>query len=365
MTVTWLAQKCLLIVHYHPANNMNSMNGFSWTDFEMLRRTPLATMGIFTSSYCPVGCAHCAVSASSDSLAPSPDLLMRGVEEMVQVSELKAVAITGGEPFAEFELLESLVDTMHKANKRVVIYTSGYWGKSDVLQQVSPVLQFADGLVLGIDLYHRAHIPAEDLINALRTAKEFEVWVTAQVISGIDGEAHLAYARQLFQNAFGPEWHQDAHIIEMPPLPSGRAEHIDSFNQFNGSYAERCYSVNGPTLLRDGTLAACCNEDIVLHNGPDALKIPHQGGFSQSLEKLESQPTLGHLRRTPPAALASLAAQCLDSTDYDQSVRMCQACWDFVEAYSQMDDSQLERFDEMVNLYHQIQNSPLELVSDV
>lgn len=346
------------------------MNGFIWTDFQELRRAPWATMGIFLSSYCPVGCGHCAVSASSDSLELSPDLLIQSVKEMVLVPELKAVAITGGEPFAELDLLSSLIDHLHLANKRVVVYTSGYWGRPDVLQKVKPVLRFLNGLVLGIDLYHRARIPDDDLVSALRTAKDYDIWITAQVISGIDGNVHLDYAQRLFEDALGSAWENDATIVEMPPLPSGRAENIDAFNQFNGSFGKRCYSVNGPTLLRNGALAACCNEDIVLEKGPDALITPPHGSFVQSLAALESQNVLGYLRKTPPSVLASLTFQCLGSNEYDQpapeqSDRMCQACWDFVERYARMDDTQRQRFEALVNIFHEVQNAHLELVSDV
>jgi hypothetical protein len=338
---------------------MNSKNGFSWTEFEMFRRIPYATMGIFVSSYCPVECGHCAVSASSDFEARPSELLIRCVEEMVQVSELKAVAITGGEPFAEFELLESLTNIVHSARKRLVIYTSGYWGKYEDLSEVEPVLQLADGLVLGIDLYHRAHIPDDVLIKALRRACECGIWIAAQVISDND-DTHLTYARRILENAYGEAWDTYATIVENSPLPSGRAENIRSFNQSESPFGEYCYSINGPTLLRDGTLAACCNEHVVLNKGPEQFRVSFGDSIQQSLEELEHQPLLGYLRRVPPTVLRSLASMCIQSGDLIQPARLCQACWDFCELYAQMNADQRDQFDGLVDIYLDIQKPSQE-----
>jgi len=290
----------------------------------------------------------------------SSETLIRAAEEMSRLPELKAAAITGGEPFAEFELLNSLVYLFNKADKRVVIYTSGYWGKPKDLRKAELVLQLVDGLVLGVDLYHRAYIPDEDLINALRAARESGVWITAQVIRGVDGGAHLAYAHELLEKAYGSEWENQATIEEMPPLPSGRAEQIQSFDLVRGAFGERCFSINGPTLLRNGTLAACCNEDIVLHKGPDQLRVQDQGGLRQSLEALERQPIVRYLQEIPPSILLSLAAQSLESDLGDQPRRMCQACWDFIELYSQMNASQRERFEKLANAYYEITSRPFD-----
>ncbi len=342
------------------ASIMNPKSSFRWGDFEALRRIPLATMGVFMSSYCPVECAHCAVSASSRLVERSPEPMIRGVEEMVQVPGLEAVAVTGGEPFAEVELLKTLTTLVHNAGKRVVIYTSGYWGRADTLESVAPVLHSVDGLILGMDLYHRAHIPDGDLINAMRIARDYGAWVAPQVIYCVDGDAHLAYARSILEEAYGARWETHATIVKNPPVPSGRAENIKSFNHFGSPLGGYCYSINGPTLLRDGTLAACCNEDIVLHRGPRQLRVEYRGSFHQSLEELERRPILGYLRKLPPTVLASLASRCLKSEDSVQPARLCQACWAFADRYACMDDSQKERFAEMVDIYLEIQGSPQE-----
>jgi hypothetical protein len=320
-------------------------NGFNWTDFDALRRVPFATMGIFMSTLCPVQCEHCAVNATPHSKGMSAHSLVHSVEEMSQLPNLTAVAITGGEPFYEIELLKTLVDLLGNAGKRIVVYTSGYWGREEILPKVTPILSAIDGLILGIDLYHRAHIPDEILINALQHASMQGAWITAQVLTGIESESHLDYARDIMIKSFGRSWESHADIDECLPIASGRAKNKKGFVEFPHMPDGFCHSINGPTLLRDGTLAACCNEEIVQKKGPDIFRARYKNNFQQSLEQIKSNPLLQYLRVFPPVALFYLATQYSRFPKVSQPSHMCEACWKFIDIYTMIEDAQRKKFD--------------------
>lgn len=323
---------------------------YSWTDFRDHWQIPFATMGIFISPLCPVGCGHCAVNATLQDVPSQTDLLIARVEQMSQTPGLVAVAITGGEPFFDLDLLDSLVQILNSAKKHVVVYSSGYWGEAQILPCVDDVLEKIDGIVFGMDLYHRAYIPNEDLICALKRTAESGIWIAAQVISGVDGDAHLVYAQRIFRDAFGADWENQVTIVPTPPLPRGRARKLKSFREYHPAPDEFCTSINGPTLLRDGTLVACCNEEVVLHKGPKSLRVEDQDGFSQSLEELNMRDVLAHIRAFPPSVLLSLAAEYLKLDDLLQPRWMCEACWSFLDLYEQMGAQQRITFDRMVSL---------------
>jgi hypothetical protein len=312
-------------------------------------------MGIFTSPSCPVGCGHCAVSATPQDVPSQSALLAARVEQMSQTSSLVAVAITGGEPFFELDLLVSLAKILNSANKHVVVYSSGYWGRADILPCVDEVLENIDGIVFGMDLYHRAYIPDEDLICALRRTAGYGVWIAAQVVSGIDGDAHLVYAQRIFRDAFGADWENRVTIVPTPPLPRGRARKLKSFREYHPAPDEFCTSINGPTLLRDGTLAACCNEEAVLHKGPNSLRVEDRDGFNQTLEELKNRTVLAYIRAFPPSVLLSLAAEYLKLDDPVQPGWMCEACWSFLDLYERMGAQQQITFDRMVSLLMETQ----------
>lgn len=329
---------------------MQMDSGFTYTDFETLRDSPLATMGVFLTPACPVQCAHCAVGAFPDPPVEPGVSFLRRIEEMGRIPALVAAAVTGGEPFHELDLLKKVVETFRLNGKRVVVYTSGYWGKAEGIHRVLPVLDLIDGLVVGVDLFHRARIPDADLANALRCAADRGIWIAAQVIDGIQDGAHLEYALSIFHSAFGPEWARTVTLVRTVPSPSCRAGNLDSFRLYRGSAEGFCSGLNGPTLLRDGTLAACCNEDVVLGKGPGVFRVEDQGTLSDSVELLEGRPPLNYLKRLPPAVLLSLAAQCARTGSRVQAGRLCEACWKFVELYASMEDAQKEKFDAMASL---------------
>jgi len=330
---------------------MDLKNGFDWTDFDALRRVPFATMGVFLSTLCPVQCGHCAVEATPHLKATPIHTLVRSVEEMSELPDLVAVAITGGEPFFEIKLLKTLVDLLSNAGKRIVIYTSGYWGSAEIVPKTISVLQAIDGLILGIDLYHRAHIPDADLINAIQHARKHGVWITAQVLTGFESESHLDYARGILNKSFGGSWESHARIDECPPVASGRAKNKKAFRQFPHTFDGFCDSINGPTLLRDGTLAACCNEEIVRNKGPAIFRARYRNNLRQSLDHIKNQPILRYLGAFPPAVLFTLALFCSRSKKVKQPIRMCDACWEFIDLFSVMDEAQRKKFDKIANIW--------------
>jgi hypothetical protein len=314
-----------------------------------LRRFPRATMGVFLTHVCPVQCAHCAVDAPADGGAEPDPAFLRAVGEMSRVPDLIAAVITGGEPFFEYRLLEEVAKTFRACGKRVVVYTSGYWGRAESREDILPALENIDGLVFGVDLYHRAQIPDAVLIHALQQSAERGAWIAAQVV-GTEDDSHMEYAAAVFRSAFGPEWENTVAVARTPPIPSGRARRIDSFRTVCTDASEFCFSIHGPTLLPDGTLAACCNENVVLRKGPGEFRAEDQGSFSRSLEALESRRALQYLAMLPPLTLLSLADQCLHPGCRTEAGRLCETCWRFVKLYGDMNRAQRGKFDAMAAL---------------
>jgi hypothetical protein len=327
---------------------MNSSSTFSWLEFEALRHAYLATMGIYLSSSCPVKCAHCAVAASVHPAGKPGERFFTMVREMRQLPGLVAVAVTGGEPFFEPDLLQYLVEEFSQAGKRIVVYTSGYWGEKEILKKVIPVLDSVNGLVFGVDHYHRARIADDDLIRAMRCGAEHGAWITAQVLRGVDDDIHFEYANSVLEKAFGREWEKTARIASIFPAPSGRASKIEAFHEYHGLPLEYCDGINGPTLLRNGVLAACCNEEVVRQKGPEVFRVASLDPLEGCLKALEDRLLLMYLRYLPPATLRSLALQCMQPGSLIQSERLCKACWEFVDLYTRMNGRQRLKFDEMV-----------------
>jgi hypothetical protein len=307
-------------------------------------------MGVFLSSMCPVNCAHCAVSATSHFTEKPDKEFIQAIEQMGQLPDLMAVAITGGEPFFELDLLLSIVDLLKQAGKRVVVYTSGYWGRPGRKSKILSTLNSIDGLIMGVDLYHHARIPDENLIHALRCAAECGVWISAQVIADGDDHDHMAYASSLFERAFGSQWVEIVRIIPIPLVAAGRAKEIKGFAKSHFLAGKMCLSIRDPILLRDGTLAACCNEEVIQNKGPDIFRVANQGLLERSIEKLQQRPPLRHLQKLPPSILLSLANLCIGSGSSISGSSLCEACWEFCGLYMGLSRQLQNKLDAMVNV---------------
>jgi L-lysine 2,3-aminomutase len=77
-----------------------------------LRSQPGRSVLLYLTDRCPVGCAHCSVSALPRGPRPGaggdPALLERLVDGLCGLERLRLVGISGGEPFGERRALESV-----------------------------------------------------------------------------------------------------------------------------------------------------------------------------------------------------------------------------------------------------------------
>ena len=101
-----------------------------WHEIEEIRHTRGRSTLLFITDRCPVGCAHCSVDSRRDSATITDFALFSEILDwLCGQPELEVVGISGGEPFVERRGLTLAVEHLAGAGKRVVIYTSGLWGR--------------------------------------------------------------------------------------------------------------------------------------------------------------------------------------------------------------------------------------------
>ncbi|MCH7232166.1 radical SAM protein [Glycomyces sp. L485] len=294
------------------------MSGPTHAECEALRRTPGATAVLFLTDRCPVGCDHCSVG----SLPRSPRItdwnLFTGiVDELGSREGLQLVALTGGEPFAERRGLQLATEALTANGKTTAVFTSGHWAGPRIPLWIRRVLQATGTVYLSTDSFHAASVKPPTVEAAARAVLESDCTLVVQV-AGSREEADR-WADRI------PE----AEVHRVPILPYGRGRLLRQ------GMAERpvadlgaCHLLNSPTIRYDGTVTACCNEEVIIGGGPDRLRRqatrPEElGGI---LDGLAADPLHRILRRTGPAALASLLTQ--------DRATLCGACWTLQDARS-------------------------------
>ncbi len=320
-------------------------------DFEERRGTPGRMAGIVLTDRCPVGCAHCSVSALMEDAGPEVNpRLVEHVEQLAAQAELEVVFITGGDPFVHLDELDAAIGALARAGKRVVVHTSGYWGSDeDVVARAPALLAQTSTLVLGIDLYHRKGVSDDALTSAIALAVRAGCWVVAQVIVGSDQPDHRGYAVRMLEAALGSGWSAYAEIDENPPLQQGRATKLDRFRRPPRA-AGRCTVVNRRMLRFDGEVTACCNEAVLQGGGPPGLRRPiGDGGVDDALAQLAGDPLVRLVHALPTGAAYELVSGVAGAEPGSIS-GTCDACWRTGELLDAMSDAQREHVDLLAGL---------------
>lgn len=291
------------------------------------RRTPGATALVHLTDRCPVGCAHCSVSARPDSPRPAdPALLAALLDGLTARPGLRAVAVSGGEPFTERRGLTLTVDRLADTGLAVVLYTSGHWaGPSGAPAWAARVLARTGTVFVGTDDQHLARLGPDRLRRAVGAITGAGCRLVLQVI---DLPGRLDAARQILTDELGPHWDGLAELHPTRPLALGRGAAVFARPPARPATAfGPCLPALAPTVRHDGTVTACCNEDVVTGAGPAALRRTATGadGLTAALDGYARDPLLRVMAATGPGVLAGLPGFAALADPVHRTV--CEACW--------------------------------------
>ncbi len=299
---------------------------------DRIRSQPGRAVLLYLTDRCPVGCAHCSVSALPRGPRPDPALVGQLVDGLCERERIRLVGISGGEPFTERRPLELATARLAAAGKQLVLYTSGNWGRDDgtVPGWTRAVLARVSCVVLSTDAYHAARIPESRYLAALRATAEAGPWIAVQVLGTA---VELAEAEHLLAKALGPSWPERAEIRATELLPRGRGAGLrraagqPARPAQPGYVSGPCFLARTPVVRHDGRITACCNEDVVTGGGPAALhaRADNAGELQETLDALAGNPFLAVLAAAGPGALARLPRyRAVGEQAYPD---ICSACW--------------------------------------
>jgi len=274
---------------------------------QRLRLTPGASVELYITDRCPVGCAHCSVDALPARARPDLELLRRLVDGITGLDGLKEVGISGGEPFAVPDALKLAVDRL-KDHAQLVLYTSGFWAQAKRLPTWIPdILRSVDTVFLSTDRYHLEQLPWDVVCSAARTVIDSGAWLVIQIID--EGDA-LAEAAQQIGDHFGDSF---TEVMEFNPtqlLYAGRAEHLRERSEgpvpLDRNFGA-CGLLYAPVVRYDGRVTACCNEGVIMGGGPRRLHgaVSNASDLTARIHGFRDDPFLTALR-SPVAGVRAL-----------------------------------------------------------
>lgn len=287
-----------------------------------LRKKPGASPILYLTDMCPVGCAHCSVDAKKGSSSIHDRLLlMEVIKGIANFPKCQIVAVTGGEPFAEREALETAVNFFKTKNKKAIIYTSGIALKHNMPNWVANVLDSVEGVVLSTDSFHLPSVPISNFIDAACHCVERFGKVLIQMVKDQETE-FIVKSLEIY---FGGHFHEVVEIKYMPLTSMGRAKLRETGP--TNTAASWCGYLNSPVVRYDGVVLACCNENIIRGFGPKRLRINCSSAeeITSALDRMLGD-SLNHAIATVGPAFASKLKQ-HSHCHVGVNDPICDGCW--------------------------------------
>ena len=309
-------------------------NGFQEIPF-------LSDIGLAITYHCQSSCLHCIVEAGPKRREFIP---LHDVHSWLkQISnynnrQIKAIAITGGEPFSNLEYLTSIVKKAFSLSLLVTAVSNAYWATSyETALSILKNLPEISVLTFSTDIYHQRVIPLQRIKNAIRAAQELGRRYSIAVCVGSEmDDATINTLKYLSE--FAPlEVINTANIF-----PVGRARTLVECKNYPFSTIPpkaACSMAHAPVILVDGSVIACFGPIIgIKSDHPLYLGNLYKESLSDILDRAEMNPILHIIRVWGPYKLIEMVKKegfrdCLPDKYVTDSI--CCICYDFFKELPQ------------------------------
>ncbi|GAA2086852.1 hypothetical protein GCM10009801_49460 [Streptomyces albiaxialis] len=287
-------------------------------DLLAARARPAAALHMALTRRCPLSCAHCSTASTMDAEQLDAALLEEFVATFTPGDRPDFLLLTGGEPLLRPGLVRRLALRARAAGCRTQV-TSGMFfaARGGVPGPVARALDAVDHVAASVDAFHEREVPRGAVLRVLRglldAGKDLSVQVTGFA-------ADDPYLREVTDD-IRRELEDRVPVLVTLVRPAGRARELLSGTGGDAAPAapghslpDPCSMAAWPVVAFDGTVVACCNQDVVDGRGggpPAHLTLGHiaTDDWATVRERQLGRPVLRGIRAFGPVHLAGGAAR--------------------------------------------------------
>ncbi|WP_432066878.1 radical SAM protein [Streptomyces sp. C10-9-1] len=239
-----------------------------------LRPEPAAGLLMMLTRRCPLRCAHCSTDSTMSAGGPDPGRLLGFVDSFTPGDRPEVLMMTGGEPLLMPELSAELAVRARRAGTRSALLTGAFFARGAagrprraravIPARIRRAIGAVDHLSVSVDAFHEREVARADVFRVVHEVLDSGTSVSLHVV-GIDArDPYLADVTSAVREAFDdrvPMLVNTVRAVGRAAGPPGaRGEGPAPIDPLRSG---PCSMAAWPVVAADGTVVACCNQDVV------------------------------------------------------------------------------------------------------
>ena len=235
-----------------------------------LRPVPCAGLLATVTRRCPLSCAHCSTSSARTGDQVDGETLLRFMRTLTSSEHPRVVMFTGGEPLLRPGLVADLADAARSAGTATSVLTGAFFarGGTKLPDPIRRVAAAVDHFSISVDAFHEREVARTDVFTVLRSLLDSGVAVSLHIVGTGPEDPYLAEVTADVRKTFGGAVPMLVSEIRAVGRAAAWAAAVPA--QSTGGM-QPCAMAAWPVIAFDGTVTACCNQDVVDNRPVPAL----------------------------------------------------------------------------------------------
>jgi pyruvate-formate lyase-activating enzyme len=235
-----------------------------------LRPVPAAAVFLALTRRCPLSCAHCSTNSTLTSEEYGADSFLRFVESFTPADRPELILMSGGEALLRPNLVRELAERARTVGCRSYVLSGMFFARARTIPKpIRRAIDAVDHFAASLDVFHEREVARADVFRVLAELLDDGKDVSMQVVGLGADDPYLAGLTDDIRRTFDDR----VPVLVGGVGPVGRAaEWLSQETRTNGSRPEPegCTLAAWPLVTFNGSIVACCNQDVV-----DASTPPH------------------------------------------------------------------------------------------
>lgn len=288
---------------------------------EILALRPVPAAGVFLAltRRCPLRCAHCSTDSALSSEEHDATPFRRLVESFTAEDRPELILMSGGEALLRPALVRDLATAARERGTRSYVLSGMYFarGRAALPGRLREAVDAVDHFAASLDEFHEREVAREHVFAVLEELLQAGKDCSLQVVGRGAGDEYLEGLLEAVHDRFGPALPVLVGTVgaagrarEWLPPPQLRAQAAER-SEAAAALADPCTLANWPLVGYDGTVLACCHQEVLdAVRPPPHLVLGHarDDGWAALRERYLGSPLLRGLRTFGPRYLRAAFA---------------------------------------------------------